>query len=226
MTKSNLKLGIFSFFLWSFFVGSGPFSWIGQASAADRVFDFEKDVPPNPPNGFIAEGNSDTRPLFIVQKEPDKQNNVLALCGATLHDSVPMVALAFYSNLKDGSVSVDFIHTGEKDTIRRAGLVWRYQSETETYLLECDTKKNVVRLVLVMDGKRKVLEDAKVTISPNEWHHLQVNFKDDAFQCQLEGKTILEKKDSQISEHGKVGIYVDSDIAMLFDNFKITSQDP
>jgi hypothetical protein len=193
----------------------------------ERTFNFDKDSIGRPPEGFVFEGNPDGRPLFIVKKEdPKETNRVLALNGATFgFKSAPSFAMAWFSNVKNGTISVDFMHTAAEKTVRKAGLAWRHQSSEETYVLECDTKKSVLRLIRIVDGKKKVIEDARIETPPLVWLNVEVKFKDDLIQCNFMGKTVFEKTDSQISETGKAGIYLDSDTAVIFDNFKIKSED-
>lgn len=195
------------------------------ANAFERTFDFEKDVPDNPPSGLILEGNPDNRPLFTVQKEPEKKNNVLALNGATFKSNVPLACLAWFSNLKNGSLSVDFLQTGTKDDIRKAGLVWRYQSIQEMYFLECDALKSVMRFGVYTNGRKKILEDERVKFPQGEWLKIGVEFKDDEMSFFFQGQPVFKAHDSKITGEGKVGIYLDSDIAVLFDNFKIQSSE-
>jgi hypothetical protein len=188
-----------------------------EASAWERCFDFEKDKIGNPADGLVVDGSADNRPLFIVQKDGKEKNQILALNGSTFGlYSAPLFALAWFSELKNGSLSVDFLHSGNERTVRKAGLTWRYQPTGEAYIWECDTVKSVVRLIKLVDGKKKVLEDKRVKAPPLEWLHISVDFKDDVIQCNFAGQKIFEVKDSQINESGKVGIYLDSDIPVLF----------
>jgi len=208
-----------------FFV-DGPWTTVDRVFGFERSFDFEKDKVGSPAEGIILEGADDRKPLFIVQKEPKEQNQILALCGATFKSTHPLAALAWFSNFKNGTISVKFMHSGQADTVRRAGLMWRYQSPEETYFLECDTVKSVVRLVLMADGKKKkVLEDKRVQAPPAEWLHIQVDFHGDTMKCSFQGQPLFEKQDSRLTDSGKVGIYLDSDVAVLFDDFKIKSED-
>ncbi|MBI4027086.1 MAG: hypothetical protein HY360_19025 [Verrucomicrobia bacterium] len=197
------------------------------APALDRVFDFDKDPENEPPPGFVIESNDRGKALATVVAESTapSQPNTLALCGASFPGVNRLLCLVWFSHIKDGVISVSFKHGGEKNVARTAGLTWRYQSEANAYFVECDTQRSVLSLVVVVNGKREILEKEKIPIPPNEWTALQAAFRGDEIRCDVNRKPILTARDSKLKEAGKVGILLQSNAPVLFDDLRLQSEE-
>jgi len=204
------------------------FGWIVPARAWERVYDFEKDPVDYPPEGFVVEEAPRGKAHVRVQNDPadtPSTSRLLALCGSAFPGVNSLLCLAWFSNVKDGSASIDFRHGGEEKKARTAGLVWRYQSPEDTYSVEWNTLKSVLTLAVTNGGKRKILETEDVSLPPNEWTTLRVEFRGDAIRCNIKDKTIFDVKDSRLTRTGKVGILVQSDEMLFFDNLRVVSDD-
>ncbi len=198
-----------------------------QAMAWERVFKFDDDPEDVPPDGFVIEAPPDARPMVVVQRDekaPTKPN-VLAMRGYNHFHLNSVVCLAWFSNIKDGEISVRFCHGGELETARTVGLVWRSQ-QGKVYSLEWDTLKSQIALIATLDGKRKELEkEEKVAIAANVWTTLSVKFQGDKITCKINDKQIMAVENSQIGGPGKVGLCIQADANIYFDNFRISSEE-
>lgn len=196
-----------------------------DASALDKVFNFDGDAEDVPPEGFMIEAPTDARPMVAVQRDdkaPSK-DHVLAMRGWNHFGRNSLLCLSFFSDIKDGTLSVKMRHSGEPETVRTAGLVWR-QQQGGVYSLEWDTLKSVLRLVVTLNGKRRVIEEKEeMALAPNEWATLAVKFQGTTITCKINGKDVLTVEDSQLAGGGKAGILLQSDATIFFDDFRTTS---
>lgn len=79
------------------------------------------------------------------------------------------------------------------------------------------------RVYKVVNGRRSAeFQDATVKVPMNEWHTLSTKMAGDHIECFLDGKKILDVKDSSITEAGKVGLWTKADAQTRFDQFKVS----
>lgn len=194
--------------------------------AWERVFKFDTDPEDVPPDGFVIEAPPDARPMVVVQRDEKavSKPNVLAMHGYNHFNLNSVVCLAFFSDIKDGEISVKLRHGGELEIARTVGLVWRTQ-QAKAYSLEWDTLKSQIALVVSVDGKRKILEREKAALAANEWATLSVVFHGDKITCKINDKQIIAAEDSRVNGPGKVGLCIQADANVFFDNFRISSDD-
>ena len=204
---------------------------VSQTMARERLIDFEKDRLDYPPESFIIEAPETLwQSVVLVQKDPAEgaKSRVLALQGASAPEMAPLLNLIWFSNVRDGSLSVDLKHLGEekaRKVLRKAGLVWRYQSREEYYSLEWDALESILTLSVTTGGKREILREEDFRIPAQEWTSIRVEFRGDSIQCDLGGKRIFKVTDSRLKKEGKVGILLQSDVVMYFDNFRVKAED-
>jgi hypothetical protein len=114
----------------------------------------------------------------------------------------------------DLSVSFKAIK-GEIDT--GGGLVWRYQDAQNYYVARLNPLEDNFRLYKVIAGKRKQLANANTDLPAGQWHTLRVVHRGEQIQCHLNGKLLLEGKDSEISQPGRIGFWTKADAVTAFD---------
>ncbi len=199
---------------------------INSSHALDRTFTFEEDELNKPPKGIVVDATPPSRPLVVVQKEEevDKPNKILALCGSRFPGVNYFSGIVYFSNIQNGKLSIRFRHTGQLKTIRTIGLIWR-KSETQTYSLDLDTAKSRISISKDVKAERDKFEEEKITIPPNEWHTLSVEFRDDEIHGFIDGQEVIKGKDDSITEPGKVGFFIQSNTIILADDFKIQGED-
>ncbi len=154
---------------------------------------------------------------------PSKSGYVLAQT-AEGPSSLFNVCVAEDTKYKDVELSVAFkAVAGKKD--QGGGFVWRYQDNDNYYLCRLNPLEDNYRVYKVVNGKRSAeFQDETVKVPLNEWHTLKAKMVGDHIECFLDGKKILDVKDSSITEVGKVGLWTKADAQTHFDQF--TVKDP
>jgi hypothetical protein len=205
---------------------------VSHTYAWERVFDFDKDPLLNPPKGLVVETPPRSKPLVSVQedKEAPSHPHVLSLRGSKFPGQNSLICLAWFTNFKNGEISVEFKHGVDDHHVtgkatRVLGFVWRYQSPGDTYSLEWNTQKGTLVLVSMIKERRKEIAKAKAVSPPDQWNSLRVNFQDSNIQCFVGDELLIESKYDGPAEAGKVGILLQSDAVVVIDNFKIKSDE-
>ncbi len=197
-----------------------------DALAWERVFDFEQDVENSPPQGMVIETTSGGQPDVTIQHDPTAtaKSQFLVMHGASFPGVNSLFCLVWFSNIKDGSMDIRLKHGGEEDLPRTAGLVWRYQSKDDTYSIAWDTRKSTLTLSVIVQGKSKVLKREKMVLAPHQWATLSVNFHGSNIECAVNHNPIFHTNDSSLKESGKVGLLLQSNAPIFFDDFRIRGE--
>jgi hypothetical protein len=105
------------------------------------------------------------------------------------------------------------------------GLVWRYQDANNYYVARYNPLETNYRLYKVVRGKRVQLATKEGLDQPaGKWIALKVEHEGDAIECYLDGRKLLEAKDSAIQNPGKVGLWTKADAQSHFDNLEVESK--
>jgi hypothetical protein len=207
------------------------------AMAWERVYDFEKDRIDQTPEGLMLDASPRSLPKHHVRKDPDedRENQVLETKGADFPGKNRHYLINWFSNLRNGSMSADIMFDFEKEKANSMGFVWRYNGPDDHYAVRYDVLKSVLSFVRVSSrekGKEKekeleedVFKRKKIRLEPKKWHRFKVTFEQDLFTFYIDDQPVLEGKNGKLNEPGKVGLFVQSDIPILVDNFKIESEE-
>lgn len=212
-----------------FFVSFSPILPL-QAKGWERLYDFEK-MPINlPPEGFVMDTAPKGHPLVAVMPDPNPEKEGrpprrLIMRGAGFPGSKFLMSLVYFSSVRNGRASVRFKHPGQPEKSRTAGLVWRYTDENHYYTLEWDTLKSKISLVATLQGKREILESCKAELPPGIWITLGIEFNGPSFVCKVNGNPVLRAEDARIEAAGKMGLMVESEVDIAFDDYFIHSDD-
>jgi hypothetical protein len=125
-------------------------------------------------------------------------------------------------NFKDGEITVDFrANSGKVD--QGGGIMWRVADKDNYYVARFNPLEDNFRFYTVIDGHRKELKSANVTLKSG-WHKMKIIQKGDHFEGYLDGKKLLEADNSSITKSGGVGLWTKADAATSFDNFKVENR--
>jgi hypothetical protein len=58
-----------------------------------------------------------------------------------------------------------------------------------------------------------------MTVAPNQWHTLRVDFRGNRFTVAFDGKKAIEWNDETFKDAGKVGVWTKADSVTSFDDF-------
>jgi Domain of Unknown Function (DUF1080). len=102
-----------------------------------------------------------------------------------------------------------------------AGIVFRYQNESNYYVLRASSLGNTFRFYKVVNGQRGSIIGPEVRIPANEWHELSVECKGNQIRCLLDGKESIPSLSDSSFINGKVGFWTKSDSVSYFTDARI-----
>src|SRR5262245_40842644 len=192
-----------------------------------RTFRFGKGDLGKVPDGWKAAqtnkgANSSIWKVVADDTAPSKTGLVLA---QTAESPGPVfnLCVAEGTRYKDVEISVAFkAIKGKKD--QGGGIVWRYQDANNYYVARMNPLEDNYRVYKVVGGNRIQLgtkEELQVPVG--EWHMLKVKMVGDHIECYLDGKKLLDVRDSAISQAGQVGLWSKADAQTYFDSFVVVS---
>jgi hypothetical protein len=124
---------------------------------------------------------------------------------------------------KDIDASVRFKPiSGREDA--SGGIVFRF-SQGKYYVVRANALENNFRLYYYDGGRRQL---ATATVQPpalGQWHTLRVVAVGDHIQAYLNGKLLLDHRDSRFKA-GQIGLWTKADSVTAFDDLKIRSNNP
>jgi hypothetical protein len=207
---------------------------VGPGLAADKekegkkqVFHFSKDDLGRVAKGWTAaktgQGEGSVWKVVADDTSPSKTGYVLA---QTAEGPRPLFNLCVTddTNCKDVQVSVAMKAVAGK-VDQGGGLVWRYQDADNYYIARYNPLETNYRLYKVVGGKRIQLATKEGLDQPaGKWMTVKIGQQGDAIECYLDGKKLLEAKDSAIQKPGKVGLWTKADAQSHFDNLVVEAK--
>jgi hypothetical protein len=106
------------------------------------------------------------------------------------------------------------------------GLVWRAQSATDYCIARWNPLEDNVRIYTVAGGERNLLQSAKVSVPPGQWHELSVTADGDHMTVSFDGKVVLDVHDGTFTGRGMAGLWTKADARTLFDDLSVESLRP
>lgn len=189
------------------------------ADVPGRKWNFEDATPGALPAGWTsAKTGEGPGSVWQVQLDASSPHGPKTLVQTSSAGPSPLFNLCVTDGPKSANVdlSVSFkAIKGEIDT--GGGLVWRYQDAQNYYVARLNPLEDNFRLYKVVAGKRKQLANANTDLPAGQWHTLRVVHRGDQIQCHLNGKLLLEGKDTEISQPGRIGFWTKADAVTAFD---------
>jgi hypothetical protein len=100
-----------------------------------------------------------------------------------------------------------------------AGVVWRLQDPDNYYVARINPEEANVNLFVFVGGKRRKLAGVPSTaLKAGTWHTLEVAHVGPAITVKVDGKPLLDAKDTTLAKAGKVGLWVKDDTVAEFDD--------
>jgi len=200
-------------------------------NAEMRKIDFEQDTVGQSPKGF-AFGH--TRKLgnpgrWLVQQ--DGGGKYLAQVDADGTRNRFPVAVVSDISAADVDVSVRFRPvSGRVD--QAAGLVWRYQSEDNYYIVRANALEDNVVLYKVQNGQRTDLAvkgegrtyGKPAEVPTGQWSTLRVIATGPRFEVHFNGRKLYEVEDTTFPGAGRVGVWTKADSVTHFDDLTVTTK--
>jgi len=149
-----------------------------------------------------------SRKKMLVQRAVENQFNVIVAPGGPYTDVDVSVRFKPISGREDAS----------------GGIVFRF-SEGRYYVVRANALENNFRLYYYDRGRHQL---ATATVQPpvlGQWHTLRVIAVADLIQAYLDGKLLLNHRDSRFRS-GQIGLWTKSDSITAFDDLEIKSNKP
>jgi len=132
------------------------------------------------------------------------------------------VAVADKTNYSDVEIELMFKAVdGQED--QGGGPVWRYVDADNYYICRVNPLESNYRVYKVVDGNRKQLQSANLTIPSNQWHKIEVENVGNHIKCWLNGALLLDVEDDTFTQ-GKVGLWTKADAVTYFDDFEVEAE--
>ena len=214
---------------WTIFLGLSLIDLQGCGSSdsrrANSLFD-EKDVIGSLPAGWqVAETNGKGTPaVWQIVGDKTAADGTKAVAITKTQNTGQTYNMLIHQTIKLGdvpiSVNVKAI-SGKED--QGGGPVWLYQDNNNYYIARWNLLENNFRVYVVKDGKRTQLGSADVQVDPAAWHTITIDHKGSLIKASLDGRQLIEVKDDNFPDAGKVGVWTKADSVTLFDDFAYDS---
>lgn len=97
-----------------------------------------------------------------------------------------------------------------------AGMVFRFQNESNYYLVRADALANSFRCYKVENGNLKPPIGPEMKVSPNEWHTLVIQCEGTRILCGIDGQDVIKLIDNTTRKTGRIGFWTKSDTTARF----------
>jgi hypothetical protein len=186
---------------------------------------FDQDVVGQSPPGWRIAQTNPSKALAAWQVIADptapSKPNALALTTTENVKSTYNLAIADKTSFKDLDLSVRLKGvTGKED--QGGGPIWRCIDENNYYICRINPLEPNYRVYKVVNGKRTQLQTVEVATSTGQWYTLRVVMTGDHITCHLDGKKMLDVKDADLPDAGKIGLWTKADAASCFDDVTVS----
>jgi 3-keto-disaccharide hydrolase len=219
-----------SFFVWLAVMLAFP------ALAAERAFDFGACPPDQTPPGFrsVVAGTGKPGEWKVIQDEVPPLLAPLSSKAPSVTRRAVLAQLArdpinnhFPMLIFDDETYGDFTLTTRAKTMsgaigQMAGLVFRYQNETNYYVLFVSSLDNRFRFYKVVNGVFGPLIGPSVPIAKGEWREVSVKCAGNRIECRLDGQELIPAMTDSTFSKGKVGFWTKSDTVAYFEDTRIS----
>jgi hypothetical protein len=189
-----------------------------------RTWDFEQDVPGEPPKGFYFDTTRDTTDgRWAILKDGETQ----VLAQVDRNPSEHRFALAVFRDcsIEDLRLSVR-LKAVKGDVDQTGGIMWRYRNSENYYLLRADVRERKIRLYRVVNGNRiKFAEERDVNLAPDTWHLLKVEHKGHTIKAYLDSEMVFKAMDRTFHKPGRIGLWTQADAVTHFDDLRLEDLD-
>ena len=141
----------------------------------------------------------------LVQRAVENQFNVIVAPGGPYTDADVSIRFKPISGREDAS----------------GGIVFRF-SEGKYYVVRANALENNFRLYYYDNGRRQLATAAVQPPALGQWHTLRVVAVGDHIQAYLNGRLLLDHRDSRFKA-GQIGLWTKSDSVTAFDDLEIKS---
>ncbi len=207
-----------------------------SARAAEIKFDFseypQNETPPGFHSTVAAEGEPGDWKVIMDEVPPvlaplTPQAPVVTRRAVLAQLSQQAIDNHYPILVYDGEVFGDFTLTTKFKIVsgvmeQMAGIVFRYQNQSNFYVVRASALGHNLRCYKVTDGQLGTLIGPEMNISTNEWHELSLECSGNRIVCELDGTVAIKLVDNtSANAAGKIGFWTKSDAVSYFYDTKI-----
>ncbi|RUM88346.1 MAG: hypothetical protein DSZ23_04585 [Thermodesulfatator sp.] len=126
---------------------------------------------------------------------------------------------------RDGDIEVKVrADSGRID--QGGGPIWRVKDKSNYYVARLNPLEDNFRIYYVKNGRRIMIGTASVRgIREGQWFTIKIRVNGDMITGWVNGKKMIEVKDSTLKDEGGVGMWSKADAASSFDDLVINTSD-
>jgi hypothetical protein len=204
--------------------------------AAERVFDFSQHPLNEQPSGFrsvvAGDGNPGTWKIILDEvpltlapltskAQTVNERPVLAQVARTAIDHHFPMLIFEEETYTDFKLTTRFKLVGGA-LEQMAGIVFRFQNESNFYVVRASGLGNTFRCYKVENGILRPPIGPEIEIPKNVWHELSLQCEGTRISCSLNGRELIKIVDNSLSgQAGKIGFWTKSDSVSHFVDTRI-----
>jgi hypothetical protein len=196
---------------------------LATGAASAQVANFDADAVGQPPAEWQCGATGGGTPRWMIERDPTAPSspNVLRQSGSGTYPWCVKTG----SSLVNGFVEVRFKPVSGRED-QAGGVVWRWKDGDNYYVARANALENNVSLYYTQRGSRKTLKYVDAPVAANAWQLLRVEFIGDRIKVLLNGKAVIDVRDTHIAGVGEVGVWTKADSVTAFDDFRFASTTP
>jgi hypothetical protein len=158
---------------------------------------------------------------WVVREDSTAPDGREVLVQESSDDTSYRFPMCIYDKTVARDVAVEVKYKAISGKVDQAGgIVLRYTPENY-YIARANVLEDNVDLFKTVNGKRSLVEESPVKVTPGEWHTLRFEAKGRQLRVVFDGKVVIEKEDSTFTNPGKVGLWTKADSVSAFTGLKI-----
>jgi len=188
-----------------------------------RAWTFDRVQSQKPPNGWSwgYTGPVSGSAVWTVERDAKPMTGPHVLRVGALSDTrVYNVGIIAGGPLDDVDVRTR-IRADRGQIDQGGGLIWRCKDPNNYYICRINPLEGNFRVYRVVGGKREQLQSVDVKTETGKWYAVRAKMVGDHIMCFLDGKKLLDVRDSSITAPGRVGLWTKADASSSFDNIAV-----
>jgi hypothetical protein len=176
-----------------------------------------------PGNWKIAQTGARAKPAkweVVADTTAPSAPNVVALTKTENTGTTFNLLMAETPPLKDLSVEAKVkVLSGRNN--QGSGVFWRAVDPNNYYLARWTGLSNNFRVYCIKDAKPRRLANVNVRVDRKAWHKIEVSHQGDRIVASLDGKRLVDVKDTALPNAGRVGLVTKADASAAFDDVRV-----
>src|SRR5213594_2305109 len=194
-----------------------------EATAVEKVWNFDGDAPDALPTEFVIGTLFDGRPAgnwkVLRTDQAKSPPHVLGQVEGKGAEHAYKVVLVTGTDGSDADLEVSLLPVDGKGDMG-GGLIWRASDDRNYYLTRANPLEQNIRIYRVVKGVRHLLNNFDQTIDVRHWHTLRVVNRGCRIEVFYDEKRVFDLCDNAFTQ-GQVGLWTKSDAITYFDDLRL-----